>query len=173
MGRKCGESGNEVQIESYSGYECLIQLSLVCPDCSATKRHRSSTATPKKKEQKPRSSKKLKKIRVVNGRNKDDVIIVSAGDYETLIESGAYEPVEEKQKIVMKKVYGKKESPYKRHTTEGTVVGPRQRTVINESPSKKSKQKTDSKEEWFEDMFYDDLSPNGIAESEDDDGWSF
>lgn len=91
------------------------------------KRRRKSTSSEKKQVKKPRVSKKLKKIRVVDGKNKDEVIMVSIADYETLIRSGLYEPV--KEEVGRKKVYGKKESPYKHR--ENTTSGPRQRTVLN------------------------------------------
>lgn len=114
----------------------------------------------------------------MGGKNKDEVIMVSIADYDMLIRSGRYEPVEEKkEEIVMKKVYGKKESPYKHSAKES--IGPRHRTILGE---KEDVMESDDME-WFD--------PEAVFESDDlclepfeetvriaptdgnEDGWSF
>lgn len=79
------------------------------------------------------NKKQLRKIKAKNGANKDDVIMVSATDYESLIASGVYESAESSAdgEKVMKSVYGKRANPYK-HTDSATpVTGPRQRVVLD------------------------------------------
>lgn len=61
--------------------------------------------------------------------------MVSASDYESLIGSGVYEPADAcEEEKVMKSVYGKKESLYKRSETGAKVTGPRQRVVLGLLP---------------------------------------
>ena len=103
----------------------------------------------------------MKKLRVKEGRNKDDVIMVSASDYESLIGSGVYEPADAcEEEKVMKSVYGKKESPYKRSETGAKVTGPRQRVVLGLLP------------EEGEEVSVGDAQ-NKEEGSQNEEGWSF
>ena len=106
--------------------------------------------------------------------------MVSVADYEQLIRSGLYEAVEEeiKSEPVMKKVYGKKESPYKHHGKESKLAGPRQRIVLQNE----QEEVDDEEYEWFdEDSLFETeeiLEPFEqqlrITPSEgNEDGWSF
>ena len=132
-------------------------------------------------------------MRVVDGKNKDEVIMVSLADYEMLIHSGTYEAIEDDNDMNdkkkkqhkkedennMKKVFGKKESPYKRHMNDTVVNGPRQRVIVKDYDEKNN--------DWLdEDSVFDDIANTGDVEtylhptttnvSEDDgkeDGWSF
>lgn len=93
------------------------------------------------------------------GRNKDDVIMVSASDYESLIGSGVYEPADAcEEEKVMKSVYGKKESPYKRGETGAKVTGPRQRVVLGLLPESEESEESA-------------LSESEASQNEE--GWSF
>ena len=97
------------------------------------------------------------------GRNKDDVIMVSASDYESLIGSGVYEPADAcEEEKVMKSVYGKKESPYKRSETGAKVTGPRQRVVLGLLPEEGDVLSEEGA-----------LSEGDAQMSQNEEGWSF
>ena len=103
----------------------------MCPTCST--KNRKQTVSSRSCPKKPSESKKLRKIRIVGGSDNQEVIMVSASDYENLIALGSYEPVEEtvEKPVVMKEVYGKQKSPYKHVSSDRQTHGPRHRVVLN------------------------------------------
>lgn len=107
------------------------------------------------------NKKQLRKIKAKNGTNKDDVIMVSASDYESLIASGVYESAESNPdgEKVMKSVYGKRANPYKHSDSTTPVTGPRQRVVLDSLP-------TDT--EYSE--YSETMEPESTSSEE---GWSF
>lgn len=70
---------------------------------------------------------------MVGGRNDSEIIMVSSSDYDTLVATGAYEPVEETRPaapaIPMKEVYGKQKSLYKKKSSHESM-GSRSRVAV-------------------------------------------
>ena len=70
---------------------------------------------------------------MVGGRNDSEIIMVSSSDYDTLVATGAYEPVEETRPaapaIPMKEVYGKQKSLYKKKSSHESM-GARSRVAV-------------------------------------------
>lgn len=95
------------------------------------------------------NKKQLRKIKAKNGANKDDVIMVSATDYESLIASGVYESAESNAdgEKVMKSVYGKRANPYKHADSATPVTGPRQRVVLDSFDSFDSSETSEATDE--------------------------
>ena len=136
----------------------------------------------------------------MGGKNKDEVIMVSIADYDDLIRSGVYEAINEddgreEEEKVMKKVYGKKESPYKHRSSSSSASASassevsggnhRQRIVLKED---RNVEVENDNPEWLDqdsifdgvlsDSFdYDDFfvrEPRITPSSDgDEDGWSF
>ena len=70
---------------------------------------------------------------MVGGRNDSEIIMVSSSDYDTLVATGVYEPVEETRPaapaIPMKEVYGKQKSLYKKKSSHESM-GSRSRVAV-------------------------------------------
>ena len=124
----------------------------------------------------------------MGGKNQDEIIIVSSSDYDTLVASGAYEPVgDSSEEIQMKEVYGKQKSRYKRNLGNEVITGPRVRTIVldkdDENESMKEEMLEKNPVEVFDDSLLVDDSdlnryihkqPEERPESEGrEEGWSF
>lgn len=119
----------------------------MCPTCST--KNRKQTVNSRSSPKQPSESKKLRKIRIVGGNDNQEVIMVSASDYENLIALGSYEPVEEtyEKPVVMKEVYGKQKSPYKHVSSDRQTHGPRHRVVLDHQ-TKSSENESNEEELW-------------------------
>ena len=100
----------------------------------------------------------------MGGNDNQEVIMVSASDYENLIALGSYEPVEEtyEKPVVMKEVYGKQKSPYKHVSSDRQTHGPRHRVVLDHQ-TKSSENESNEEELWGRE--FENNSPE-IDESE-------
>ena len=84
----------------------------------------------------------------MGGNDNQEVIMVSASDYENLIALGSYEPVEEtyEKPVVMKEVYGKQKSPYKHVSSDRQTHGPRH--LVLDHQTKSSENESNEEELW-------------------------
>ncbi|CBK20679.2 uncharacterized protein [Blastocystis hominis] len=81
----CGQEWQESiknRVSKYKGSHNLL-----CPTCST--KNRKQTVNSRSSPKKPSESKKLRKIRIVGGNDNQEVIMVSASDYENLIALGS------------------------------------------------------------------------------------
>lgn len=127
-------------------------------------------------------AKKLKRLRVVGGRNDNEIIMVSSSDYDTLVATGAYEPVEEEVHlqapvIQMKEVYGKQKSLYKKKPSHETPVS-RTRTCVKDVELEESEKKPDE-DSIFEEVLPEENDIHQYLKKEepapmdgDEEGWS-
>lgn len=93
----------------------------------------------------------------MGGRNDSEIIMVSSSDYDTLVATGAYEPVEEETRaqtpvITMKEVYGKQKSLYKKKPSHESL-GSRTRTCVKDTEPKEIIEKPD------EDSIFEEVLP--------------
>lgn len=125
--------------------------------CSRESR-RSSTKHGMSHRSNSSKNKKLKKLRVVDGKNQDEIIIVSSSDYDMLVASGAYEPVgDSSEEVQMKEVYGKHKSPYKRNPGNEVITGPRVRTIVLDKDDEKDAVKEETLKKNPIDLFDNSL----------------
>ena len=152
---------------------------VACPQCSRGQRRHVTKPTTTRSSKQSRA-KKLKRLRVVGGKNDNEIIMVSSSDYDTLVETGAYEPVEEETRpqspaIPMKEVYGKQKSLYKKPSHESP--GSRTRAFVKDTELKESEKPDEVV--LFEDMLPEENEIHQYLKKDepvpmdgDEEGWS-